>query len=275
VYSIHTALDVIEGGTSDGLADLIELQNKKPIEIVPSGRIGNSKIVVFVPEKPEILSSISRTIFQSGGGVIGNYTGCSFISFGHGTFIGGENSNPSVGKKNQLEVVQECRMEVIAPNDKLSSIVKAIKQVHPYEEPAIDVYPLTSISEHETGLGRIGVLPRELSLSQVLSKIKSRTKLNHLWVTDSGKTKLLRAAVCPGAGGKCLESLGGKIDLFVTGEIRHHTALWAKENNISVICLGHGNSERITLKPLAAMLMKNITIEILISQNDRDPQMML
>ena len=81
-----------------------------------------------------------------------------------------------------------------------------------------------------------------------------------------------RAAVGPGSCGKMMEQLAGKVDLFITGEVRHHAALEACRHGISVVCLGHGNSERIALKPLQKMLAEKLpNLNIGISKSDRDP----
>jgi hypothetical protein len=41
-----------------------------------------------------------------------------------------------------MEEVSEDRIETVCSPDKLQDVLKAIKEVHPYEEPATDVYPI-------------------------------------------------------------------------------------------------------------------------------------
>jgi len=103
------------------------------------------KIVVFVPLTHA--NSVRKAIGDSGAGKIGNYNYCSFSSKGIGRFKPNEKAKPYIGKTNQLEEVEEERIEVICLKNKASEIVKAIKKVHPYEEVALDIYPL--ISEEE------------------------------------------------------------------------------------------------------------------------------
>lgn len=271
VYAIHTALDALPGGTSDALADLVDLAERKPIETV-SPRGDHSKLVVFVPYNAEQLEKVSLAIFKAGGGQIGDYSCCSFLSAGNGTFLGGKTTHPAVGKPGRFESVEEMRMEVLVPNSKLPEVVRAMKNAHPYEEPAYDVYPLADVSTQELGVGRVGQLPRPARLAAVVALIKRRTGLKNLLVADGGKKLLARAAVGPGACGKMLESLAGKTDLFVTGEVRHHTALEAVRKGTSVICLGHGNSERLALKTLRDLLKPSLPgLDILLSESDADP----
>ena len=105
----------------------------------------NVKIVVFVPITHT--DKVREEIGKAGGGIIGNYDNCSFSSVGIGRFRPNEKANPHIGKANILEKVEEEKIEFICPRDKAKKIIKAIRKVHPYEEVAMDIYPL--ISEEE------------------------------------------------------------------------------------------------------------------------------
>lgn len=98
------------------------------------------KIVIFVPASHGDI--IRKTLSESGAGHIGNYDFCSFTSKGVGRFSPMDNAKPFIGEIGKIEEVEEERIETICPYEKLGAIVAAIKKVHPYEEPAIDIYPL-------------------------------------------------------------------------------------------------------------------------------------
>jgi len=98
------------------------------------------KIVVFVPVTHA--DSVRKALADSGAGHIGNYDSCSFSSRGTGRFRGLEGTKPFIGNPGKIETVEEERIEVICPSSKLENVLAAVKKVHPYEEPAIDVYPL-------------------------------------------------------------------------------------------------------------------------------------
>lgn len=98
------------------------------------------KIVVFVPNSHA--DEIRKVLAESGCGNIGNYDYCSFSMKGTGRFRGLEGSTPFVGESGKIEEVEEERIETICSKEKLNEILKAVKVAHPYEEPAIDVYPL-------------------------------------------------------------------------------------------------------------------------------------
>lgn len=103
------------------------------------------KIVVFVPETHTDI--VRKTIGDASAGRIGNYTHCSFSSKGIGRFKPVEGANPAIGEVGKLEEVEEERIEFICPKDKTKEIIAAIKKVHPYEEVALDIYPLLSEEE--------------------------------------------------------------------------------------------------------------------------------
>lgn len=77
-----------------------------------------------------------------GVGKMGNYDHCSFSSKGVGRFRGNENSNPTIGEPEQFESVEEERIEFLCPKTLLKDAIKKMREIHPYEEPAFDVYSL-------------------------------------------------------------------------------------------------------------------------------------
>ena len=100
----------------------------------------NRKLVVFVPT--DALDRVRDALFDAGAGRIGEYTRCSWYTEGTGTFLGGEESAPTVGEKGREERVAEYRLETVFPAELHDDVVAALRHAHPYEEPAFDVYPL-------------------------------------------------------------------------------------------------------------------------------------
>ena len=98
------------------------------------------KLVVFVPA--EALDDVRDALFEAGAGRIGDYERCSWYTEGTGTFLGGEGTSPTLGEAGREERVPELRLETVFPAERHDDVVAAIHRVHPYEEPAFDVYPL-------------------------------------------------------------------------------------------------------------------------------------
>jgi hypothetical protein len=100
------------------------------------------KIVVTVPE--ENADALRTVIGETGGGKVGNYTYCSFSVKGIGRFRPEDGAQPAIGAVGELEAVAEERIEITCARDQASIVVDAIRAHHPYEEPAIEIYPLLS-----------------------------------------------------------------------------------------------------------------------------------
>jgi len=100
----------------------------------------NRKLVVFVP--PAALDTVRDALFDAGAGRVGDYARCSWYTEGTGTFLGGENTSPTVGERGVEERVVEYRLEVVFPAERHDEVIAALRRAHPYEEPAFDVYQL-------------------------------------------------------------------------------------------------------------------------------------
>lgn len=98
------------------------------------------KIVVYVPESHA--NTLRDAMADAGAGTIGNYTHCTFSVKGVGRFKPREGANPTIGEVDSLEEVSEERIETVCTADTIQEVLRAIRDVHPYEEPATDVYLL-------------------------------------------------------------------------------------------------------------------------------------
>ena len=96
------------------------------------------KLVVFVPR--EALDTVREALFAAGAGRIGDYERCSWYTEGTGTFLGGASTSPDVGQPGREERVAELRLETVYPAERQAEVVAALREAHPYEEPAFDLY---------------------------------------------------------------------------------------------------------------------------------------
>ena len=273
IYSPHTAMDAAPGGTNDVLADVLELRDRAPLKLAQT-KATQYKLVAFVPH--DALDKVSRALFEAGAGRIGNYTSCSFRSAGTGTFFGEEGTNPSVGQSGKLETAEEVRLETVVPISRIEHVIRALRQSHPYEEPAFDLNQLAAPPEG-IGIGRVGALPEGVTADMLANRIKRELAIDRLLVAGDPQRLVRRAAVCAGACGNLLDdAIAQRVDLYLTGEMRHHDALKAARAGVTVICTLHSNSERAVLKRLAEQLRQRLPgLPVHVSQKDRDPFLVL
>ena len=64
----------------------------------------------------EALDATRDAVFEAGGGRIGEYERCSWYTAGTGTFLGGDETDPTVGERGREEHVPELRVETVVPD---------------------------------------------------------------------------------------------------------------------------------------------------------------
>ena len=98
------------------------------------------KIFFFCPE--DHTEKVKEAMFLAGAGQLGNYKRCSWQTKGQGQFQAIAGANPFLGKLDQLESVDEYKVEMLVSEENLDSALDALKKAHPYEEPAWEVYKI-------------------------------------------------------------------------------------------------------------------------------------
>ena len=98
------------------------------------------KIFVTIPIKD--VENVRNSVCNAGAGIIGNYSYCTSSTKSIGTFKPNNNANPYIGEINKIEFVEEETLEFVCDVDKVKQVLIELRKAHPYEEPAIDIYPL-------------------------------------------------------------------------------------------------------------------------------------
>ena len=111
--------------------------------------INKVKIIVTIPI--ENVDEVRNAICEAGAGVIGNYTHCSMSTKCVGTFKPTDEATPYIGEKNNLEFVEEEKLEVVCDVNIVKNVISKLREGHPYEEPAIDIVPLINESFFDKG----------------------------------------------------------------------------------------------------------------------------
>jgi len=253
LYSAHTNLDFTKDGVSFQLAKKLKLHNIKFLVNLSDKQL---KLVVFVPE--DSIEKVAGAIHQSGGGIIGEYSNCSYRLAGTGTFKGSKNTNPTVGGSSDLEFVDEIRLEVLVDQWKMEDVIRAMKLAHPYEEVAYDLYPLKNANVNY-GLGAIGTLSSPMNKNEFFSHISKCLRIKNFRYSTGANKKVTTVAVC---GGSCSdymnEALKSGADAFITADIKYHSFLDA-DGKILLIDAGHYETEIHSLNEVQRRLSNFIS----------------
>ena len=197
------------------------------------------KIVFTVPEDRAEMTITACA--EAGAGTIGAYRRCAFSVQGVGTVEPLPGANPAVGQVGRREDVLEARIEMSSPADNLSQVLRALREAHPYEEPAIDIYELSSNAEMPAG--RIGGLNPPLALRAFSERLDHQLNVRSMTWGDPGAL-IARVAVTGGAAdGEWKAAKAAGANVFVTGEVKQHIALEAVESGMAIIAAGHFATE--------------------------------
>ena len=102
------------------------------------------KLEIFIPETH--LGALKAVLREVDAGHIGNYDCCLSYSQVMSTWRPLAGTDPYIGKENVIGIEPELKVEVTIRTEKLRETMEAIKRVHPYEEPVINVIPLWGTS---------------------------------------------------------------------------------------------------------------------------------
>lgn len=233
----HTNWDAAQGGINDALASVLGLSEVKPFG---NGAPAEALKLVFFCPAPDAQRLIDA-VTEAGAGTIGDYTRCAFIGTGQGTFKPGPNANPTIGSPNEIETVDEARVETLVPTALKGRVVRALLKAHPYEEPAFDLIPITTTNQP---MGRIGRLPAPMGLNAFSEHLELR--LGHKCLAWGRPDAPIRSVAVVGGAApeewRAARTAGA--DAYVTGEVPQHIALEASESGLPILAAGHYATEQ-------------------------------
>lgn len=116
---------------------------------------------------------------------------------------------------------------------------------------------VTAVTEEgrEEGIGRVGKLPKTVTLQEVCRLVKERFCLETVKVFGNPDQKIIRVAISPGSGKSMIqEALKQEAEVLITGDIDHHAGIDAVAQNLAVIDAGHYGLEFIFMEDMKAYL---------------------
>jgi hypothetical protein len=191
---------------------------------------------------------VKNALFQAGAGRVGDYHGCAWQTSGAGQFCPSVDSSPFIGSPGEKEVVKEYKVELVCEESFLKSAIAAMKEAHPYEEPAYDVYERRGDAGF---VGRVGSLTAPMATDGFAVAVQEA--IGGVIRVACGGSEVAQVAVVPGSGAKLIDAAAAAgADAIVTGDVGHHQARAAAERGMAVVDPGHAATERPGLARLYA-----------------------
>jgi hypothetical protein len=100
------------------------------------------KLEIFIPQ--EYAPKIRDELAKIGVGRIGNYDHCMAMYLIQGSYRPLKGANPFDGKVGEISEGVEYKIEVNCRRELVNGAIKVIKNIHPYEEPLINIFPLAN-----------------------------------------------------------------------------------------------------------------------------------
>ncbi len=244
IVAAHTNWDSASQGVARALADFLELTDRTPLE--PAAR-EFYKLVVFVPAGYE--SRVREALFAAGAGVVGDYDRCWFEASGQGGFRVPDRGKPFIGQAGEEARTRESRLEVVVPRDLAERATQAVFRHHPYEEPAFEFHPVR-VYGRDQGLGLIGHWDPPRDLGDEL-----RRRFGAFRWAGLRPGLVNRVALLPGSGGRFIHQARRQgAQVLITGDADYHTALEAAGLGLTLVDLGHFETEWPGVAALARAL---------------------
>jgi dinuclear metal center YbgI/SA1388 family protein len=251
VYAAHTNLDAAPEGLAVVVARALGLRDARFLHPMPGP--AKYKVVVFAP--PASVAGLRDAMAAAGAGRIGAYDTCAFAAPGEGAFRPLAGARPAVGRVGALERVAEQRLEMLADEAALPAVLVAARRAHPYEEPAIDCYPLRR--EPLGGFGCIGAVAPEgikAFVARAAAALGAEAR-----VSGRLPKRVRTVAVCPGSGGRLVPvAAAAGADVFVTGEVRYHNMREAEHHGLAIVELGHDRTEMPAVDVLSRLIREGL-----------------
>jgi dinuclear metal center YbgI/SA1388 family protein len=253
IFAIHTNLDHVSNGVNKKICDKLELTNTRILQ--PKKEL-LLKLTTFVPHDSQ--EEVLQALFKAGAGSIGEYSDCSFLTKGIGTYTPSEKSNPHKGSHGTPHKEPETKIEVLLPKYLEGQVLQSLKTAHPYEEVAYFLHQIENENQ-EVGAGMLGELTEPLDEKEFLNHLKSKMNLSVIKHTTLLKRPVKKVAVCGGAGIFLLsDAKKSGADIFITSDIKYHEFFDA-DNQLIVCDIGHYESEIYTKELLRDILSQKFT----------------
>lgn len=182
----------------------------------------------------------------------------------HHPFLFDKFNKISSENKAHLPVIKAIQnnIQVYSAHTNLDSAEGGIAEILAELLGLKNIVPIVQFTK-EPELGRIGELENEKELDDFIKELKEILKNEKIKLTNfSNKSKIKKIAVIPGCGAGFISELKD-IDILITGDVKYHNALDAKD--YIIIDAGHWETEKIVL-PVLKDILDELNVEVFIAE---------
>ena len=120
------------------------------------------------------------------------------------------------------------------------------------------------LDDEPKGLGVKGEWATPMSLYDCCDYVKEKLQIDNVRVYGDLSQRISSVAICPGSGKMVIEdAIGKKVQLLITGDIKHHEGVEAVERGLFIIDAGHYATEQFFMEDMEQFLFsKNLEVEV-------------
>ena len=143
-----------------------------------------------------------------------------------------------------------------------------------YLAKLLQLCDIETMASDASGFCRVGTVDGECTIGEYIDQISKWLKIDKSFMSFSGnlETDVIKVGLCTGAGADFIEMAAKEgCQLFITGDVKYHTAQTAKELGLNLLDIGHYGSEKIFVENMANYLRSNTNLEIVESTENLNP----
>ncbi|SDK80316.1 dinuclear metal center protein, YbgI/SA1388 family [Lacicoccus qingdaonensis] len=262
LITMHTNLDHQPNGVSHMIAEALGYPDT---EILIPKKYELKKLRVNIPKEDK--EDLKKGLSEGGVGNQGDYTECFFEYPVTGQFRPNEDANPHIGTRNELETVDEYIVEAVFDSGRQDQVIDALLKVHPYEEPAFDIFTINNVPNKGLGV-KFNYDDRLDSLIELLEDKMDHPVVN---VVKSNEQDISTVGIIGGSGMSYADAAFRQgIDVLITGDVKYHEAYDAKLLGRNIIDAGH-YLEMFMKEGLETLIKDNIGLNAVSSKTNTNP----
>lgn len=163
----------------------------------------------------------------------------------------------SYHKTRLLAGFMRSGINLYAAHTNLDAAVGGVSDVLMRKLNIINTQPLVTNTKVGTGLGRIGLLPKAITMQEMIKRILTATGAPGIWATGRPEMRIQKVALCSGSGSDLWPiAIQQDADIFISAEIKHHIAREAQAMGKAVVDAGHFFTEHSIVAEMSNVLKK-------------------